>query len=107
MLDNKFSLARMKMRVSVILTCAALVAFSHIDRAVAQVTGIGDFRIVWEAKDRFRLFRDQADFLRQVAATRGDGVLAAERRLSHDSDGFGWAKDVLANLCVDGAGKLL
>jgi hypothetical protein len=34
-------------------------------------------------------------------------VLGAERRLARDSDGFGWARDVVGNLCVDAAGKLV
>ena len=32
-------------------------------------------RIEWEVKNRFRLFRSEADFQRHVAADRGDGVL--------------------------------
>src|SRR5437763_10038610 len=38
---------------------------------------------------------------------RGDGVLAAERRLANDSDGRGWARDIVERLCVDRAGRLL
>ena len=38
-------------------------------------------RIEWEVKNRFRLFRSEADFQRHVAADRDDGVLGAERRL--------------------------
>jgi hypothetical protein len=34
-------------------------------------------------------------------------VLAAERRLARDSDGLGWAKDVVAQLCLDDSGNLL
>ena len=64
-------------------------------------------RIQWEVKNRFRLFRNEADFQRHVAAHRGEGVLAAERRLARDSDGRGWARDTVERLCVDRAGKLL
>ncbi len=64
-------------------------------------------RIEWEVKNRFRLFRNEADFQRHVAAYRGDGVLAAEGRLARASDGRGWARDVVGNLCVDATGKLL
>ena len=46
--------------------------------------------IEWEVKNRFRLFRNEADFQRHVAAAHGDGVLAAERRLASESDGRGW-----------------
>ena len=73
----------------------------------AALSAPGDFHIVWEVKNRFRLFRNEADFLRQVAASRGDGVLAAEDRLERDTQGQGWAKDVVGNLCVDNAGNLM
>ena len=36
---------------------------------------------------------------------RGDGVLAAERRLARESDGRGWARDTVERLCVDRAGS--
>ena len=75
--------------------------------AVVLPAPSGDFQITWEVKNRFRLFRDEADFRRHVVADRGDGVLAAERRLAVASDGRGWAKDVLGKLCVDVAGRLL
>ena len=35
--------------------------------------------IQWEVKNRFRLFRSEADFQRHVAAHRGEDVLAADR----------------------------
>ena len=56
--------------------------------------------------NRFRLFRNEADFLRQVAATRGEGVLAAERRLARETDGRGWARDVVERVCVDRSGNV-
>jgi hypothetical protein len=58
-------------------------------------------------KNRFRLFRNEADFQRHVAVTRNDGVLAAEQRLARASDGRGWARDTVERLCVDRSGKLL
>jgi hypothetical protein len=64
-------------------------------------------RIEWEVKNRFRLFRDERDFNRHVAASRGDGILAAETRLARDSDGRGWARDMVGRLCIDGAGQLM
>jgi hypothetical protein len=93
------------MRVSIIL--ALLFALAPFDAAFAQLAGTGDFHIAWEVKNRFRLFRNEADFLRMVAASRGDGVLAAERRLAHDTDGLGWAKDIVGDLCLDNSGNLL
>jgi hypothetical protein len=67
----------------------------------------GDPSIVWEVKNRFRLFRHEQDFLRHVAAHRGDGILAAEQRLARATDGRGWARTMVNALCVDGAGRLL
>jgi hypothetical protein len=62
--------------------------------------------IQWEVKNRFRLFRNEADFQRHVTA-HSDSVLASERRLEIESDGRGWARDTVERLCVDRAGKLL
>jgi hypothetical protein len=93
------------MRLFAIL--AVLITLAPLGAAHAQLAGTGNFSIVWEVKNRFRLFRNEADFLRQVAAARGDGILAAEQRLERDTDGFGWAKDVVGNLCLDSAGNLL
>ena len=72
-----------------------------------QPASSGTLSVAWEVKNRFRLFRNEADFRKHVAADQGDGVLAAERRLAASSDGRGWAKDVLGQLCVDVSGKLL
>jgi len=75
--------------------------------AHAELRGGGAPRIEWEVKNRFRLFRSDADFRRHVAATRSDGVLAAERLLARETDGRGWARDTVERLCVDRAGRLL
>src|SRR5262245_14452887 len=75
--------------------------------AHAQAGSSAAPHIEWEVKNRFRLFRSEADFERHVAALRGEGVLAAERRLAIETDGRGWARDMIERLCVDRAGKLL
>jgi lysophospholipase L1-like esterase len=69
--------------------------------------GASELRVVWEVKNRFRLFRDENDFLRHVSADRGDGLLAAEQRLAKGPEGRGWARLMLNSLCIDAAGKLL
>ncbi len=89
------------------LIVALLIALAPLDAAHGQLADTGNFHIVWEAKNRFRLFRKETDFLRQVAASRGDGVLAAERQLERASDGLGWAKDVVDSLCLDKSGNLV
>jgi hypothetical protein len=85
---------------------ALLLAMWSAPAARAQPRNGGP-RIEWEVKNRFRLFRSEADFQRHVAADRGDGLVAAEDRLARESDGRGWARDTVERLCVDRAGKLL
>src|SRR6267154_4260333 len=63
-----------------------------------------DLRIVWEVKNRFRLFRKEADFLRHVAAQSIKSVLAAEQIMANETDGRGWARTMLGNLCIDPMG---
>jgi hypothetical protein len=65
-----------------------------------------DLRIAWEVKNRFRLFRKEADFLRHVAAQSIKSVLAAEQIMAAESDGRGWARNMLANLCIDPMGAV-
>jgi hypothetical protein len=72
-----------------------------------ELRGGGALRIEWEVKNRFRLFRVEADFQRHVAVAHGQDVLAAERRLARETDGRGWARDVVERLCVDRSGNLL
>ena len=96
------------MRVSAIAAVAAILLCTGLEQqAAAQPVSEGDLRIVWEVKNRFRLFRSEADFQRHVAASQGGSVLIAEQHLARASDGRGWAKDMLARLCVDGTGRLL
>ena len=75
--------------------------------AHAELKGGSALQIEWEVKHRFRLFRKEADFQRHVAAAHGEGVLAAERHLARETDGRGWARDMVERLCVDRAGRLL
>jgi hypothetical protein len=75
--------------------------------AWSQGRSSGVLRIEWEVKSRFRLFRNEADFLHHVSAARGESVLVAEQRLARESDGRGWARDLVERLCVDRAGNLL
>jgi hypothetical protein len=86
---------------------AMVLAVASPRPAHAQVGAGAPLRIEWEVKNRFRLFRNEADFQRHVAAARGDGVLSAERRLARESDGRGWARDTVERLCLDRAGRLV
>jgi hypothetical protein len=99
------------MRAIVLAALAALVlsngperrAFAQPEPLVSETT----MRIEWEVRNRFRLFRSAADFQRHVIAHRAGGILAAERRLARESDGRGWAQDMVERLCVDPTGSLL
>jgi len=110
------------MRAPIVAALAALILFCAGSPAPAQLSGqqplqlpsssatpgstSGPIRIEWEVRNRFRLFRNEADFRRHAAAYRGDGVLASEQRLARASDGRGWARDMVDNLCVDQSGRL-
>jgi hypothetical protein len=91
------------------LTAAALAAvfiYSGLGRPVVAQPSATGLRIEWEVTNRFRLFRNEADFRRHVLAARAGSVLAAEQTLARGSDGRGWAKDLLGHLCLDAAGAV-
>jgi len=102
-----------------LLGAATLTLFAPTPMAQAQPAAepaaAPSAAIRWSVRNRFRLFRNEQDFARQVAAMRDSGappgttfgVLAAERRLEQVSDGRGWARQPVTRLCVDAAGKLL
>ena len=91
----------------IIAFIAVLLSTWCTSAAHAEIGRSDVLHIEWEVKNRFRLFRDETDFQRHVAAAHSDGVLAAERRLASETDGRGWARDLVERLCVDRAGKLL
>jgi len=66
-----------------------------------------DVSVVWEVKNRFRLFRDEKDFNRHLAVTSGRSILAAEQTFAQETGGRGWARDMVLRLCVDGAGRVV
>src|SRR5260370_36202214 len=90
-----------------VAACSLLLLGYCLEReALAQVAGDQTPQIAWEVKSRFRLFRNEGDFERQLAAHRSDGVLAAEERLARASDGRGWARAVIGQLCLDPGGRI-
>ncbi|MBI5129104.1 MAG: hypothetical protein HZA66_06660 [Rhodopseudomonas palustris] len=66
----------------------------------------GSLQIVWEVRNRFRLFREERDFREQADALRGLTVLAAEQALGQQSEGRGWARNVVNRLCIDLTGRV-
>jgi lysophospholipase L1-like esterase len=62
--------------------------------------------IAWSVINRFRLFRNERDFRRQVEALQGRTVLEAEQALAAATGGHGWARDAVAHLCLDKVGQI-
>lgn len=88
-----------------LLIAAAVLAASlplvRMPPATAQSADGAPMQITWEVRNRFRLFREERDFLQQVDATRDRSVLATEQALELQSDGRGWARNVVNRLCID------
>jgi lysophospholipase L1-like esterase len=120
-----------RIRLRSIVACAllmlAITAFPARWAAVAQTTlaptpitpnpaptaqptlqGAADssMQITWEVRNRFRLFREERDFLLHTESGRGRSVLASEQALELQSDGRGWARNVVNRLCIDLQGRV-
>ena len=63
-------------------------------------------RISWEVRNRFRLFREERDFLIHTDAAREGSILGAEQMLALQSDGRGWARNTVNRLCIDLLGRV-
>jgi len=63
-------------------------------------------QISWEVRNRFRLFREERDFLLHAESAQGRSVLASEQGLELQSDGRGWARNMVSRLCIDLAGRI-
>ncbi|MGY3606207.1 MULTISPECIES: hypothetical protein [unclassified Bradyrhizobium] len=89
------------------IVSAALLAVALLSQsAEAQTAAQQPLQISWEVRNRFRLFREERDFLLQTEAGRGRSVLAAEQALELQSDGRGWARNTVNRLCIDLAGRV-
>src|SRR4030095_3182453 len=102
------------MATTLFRTLALAVLFMNLygalpaSRAEAQTAGPLQIplQISWEVRNRFRLFREERDFLLHVEARRGRNVLAAEQALALQSDGRGWARNMVNRLCIDVSGRV-
>src|SRR5215212_3003493 len=63
-------------------------------------------QISWEVRNRFRLFREERDFLLHSETGRGRTILASEQALEVQSDGRGWARNTVNRLCIDLFGRV-
>jgi hypothetical protein len=84
---------------------AAQTAFPR-SQVAAPVGADAPMRISWEVRNRFRLFREERDFLLHADSARGRSILASEQALELQSDGRGWARNVVNRLCIDLAGRV-
>jgi lysophospholipase L1-like esterase len=75
-------------------------------RAAAQTAPDGQMQISWEVRNRFRLFREERDFLLHTESARGRSILSSEQALELQSDGRGWARNTVNRLCIDLAGRV-
>jgi lysophospholipase L1-like esterase len=100
----KRAMARIPFRSIIV---AALLALAFTSQwAEAQTAPDSPLQISWEVRNRFRLFREERDFLLQTDAGRGRSVLAAEQALELQSDGRGWARNTVNRLCIDLLGRV-
>src|SRR5450755_1764822 len=74
--------------------------------AAAQGAPDGALRISWEVRNRFRLFREERDFLLHAESGRDRSILASEQALELQSDGRGWARNMVNRLCIDLSGHV-
>jgi lysophospholipase L1-like esterase len=75
-------------------------------RAAAQAAPGSALQIAWEVKNRFRLFREERDFQLHAESMRNRSVLASEDTLELQSDGRGWARNMVNRLCIDLQGRV-
>jgi lysophospholipase L1-like esterase len=95
---------RPRLIVAAALFAAALEAVLPAQLAAAQPDA--PLQISWEVRNRFRLFREERDFLLHAESGRDRSILATEQALELQSDGRGWARNMVNRLCIDLAGHV-
>jgi len=91
-----------------LLACALLAwpAVWDMPKAVAQTAADAPLQISWEVRNRFRLFREERDFQLHAESGRARSILASEDALELQSDGRGWARNMVNRLCIDLNGRV-
>src|SRR3982074_1998326 len=107
-------MVRIPLRLTI--ACALLVAalaewpaqwaLAQSSPAAAQGAADAPMQISWEVRNRFRLFREERDFLLHAESARGRSILAAEQVLELQSDGRGWARNMVNRLCIHLTGRV-
>jgi lysophospholipase L1-like esterase len=78
-------------------------SFAQTGTAATQEAAL---QISWEVRNRFRLFREERDFLIHAESGRGRSILASEQALELQSEGRGWARNAVNRLCIDLFGRV-
>ena len=81
-------------------------ATTQLAPATTQVAPDAPMQISWEVRNRFRLFREERDFLLHAESESGRSALASEQALELRSDGRGWARNMVNRLCIDLQGRV-
>jgi lysophospholipase L1-like esterase len=111
----KSVMPRIHLRLKIGFALLAAVAVLPVSPAVAQTATTATeatsapelpLQIFWEVRNRFRLFREERDFLLHAESGRGRSVLASEQALELQSDGRGWARNTVNRLCIDLFGRV-
>jgi hypothetical protein len=92
--------------IAAALLVAALGPSPVAHRAAAQGAPDAALQITWEVRNRFRLFREERDFQLHAESANGRSILASEDALEIQSDGRGWARNMVNRLCIDLAGRV-
>ncbi len=79
---------------------------TEVAPTTTQVAPDAEMQISWEVRNRFRLFREERDFLLHTESAPGGSVLASEQALELQSDGRGWARNTVNRLCIDLQGRV-
>ena len=74
--------------------------------ATTEIAPDGPMQISWAVRNRFRLFREERDFLLHTDSARSRSILASEQALELQSDGRGWARNTVNRLCIDLFGRI-
>lgn len=74
--------------------------------AAAQDVDAQGVSISWEVQNRFRLFREARDFTLHVEALKGRSIAESELVLAEQSEGRGWARNMIGRLCIDPDGRI-
>ena len=74
--------------------------------AQTPAAGNNSLQIVWEVKNRFRLFREERDFKLHADYLRSRSILESEDALALEGEGRGWARNMFRRLCIDQSGKI-